>query len=157
MISGRTPHEGNDPRSILRSVLNDEPPRLGQLVQGLPSEVEDLVHGMLAKDPGERTASAGFVVRQIDGVLTGAPGVETSGSRGRLIAVAAPLRSPQEPTPFSEAESLPLPPGLRVATVRRSRPAEEATSRPSRRPRRHPSRSPTRTRLRPRRSLRLVG
>lgn len=89
MISGRTPHEGNDPRSILRCVLNDEPPRLGELVQGLPPEVEELVHGMLAKDPGERTASAGFVVRQIDGIITGAPAVEASGSRGRLVALAA--------------------------------------------------------------------
>ncbi|MEE2940470.1 MAG: FHA domain-containing serine/threonine-protein kinase, partial [Planctomycetota bacterium] len=88
MISGRTPHEGTDPRSILRSVLNDEPPRLGELVQGLPGEVDELVHGMLAKDPTARTASAGLVMRQIDGILSGEPAVQGSGSKGRLVTAA---------------------------------------------------------------------
>ena len=89
MISGRTPHEGSDPRSILRSVLNEEPPRLGALVQGLPEAVDELVHAMLAKDPNERTASAGFVVRQIDGIISGSSAAQETKSRGGLLAVVA--------------------------------------------------------------------
>lgn len=89
MISGRTPHEGSNPRSILRSVLNEEPPRLGALVQGLPEAVDELVHEMLAKDPSERTASAGFVVRQIDGIISGSSAAQETRSRGGLLAVVA--------------------------------------------------------------------
>ena len=89
MISGRTPHEGSDPRSILRSVLNEEPPQLGALVQGLPEAVDELVHAMLAKDPAQRTASAGFVVRQIDGILSGSGAAQESKSKGGLLGVVA--------------------------------------------------------------------
>lgn len=89
MISGRTTHEGADPRSILRSVLNEEPPRLAELVQGLPAEVDELVHDMLAKEPDERTASAGFVVRRIDGILAGTEAARAGGSKRGLLAIAA--------------------------------------------------------------------
>lgn len=89
MISGRTPHEGSDPRSILRSVLNEEPPRLGALVQGLPEAVDELVHAMLAKDPAQRTASAGFVVRQIDEILSGSGAAQESKSKRGLLGVVA--------------------------------------------------------------------
>lgn len=88
MISGRTPHEGSDPRSILRSVLSDDPPKLSTLVQGMPPAVDDLVHGMLAKDPAERTSSAGFVVRQIDGILSGAAASSDGGGGSKTLPLA---------------------------------------------------------------------
>lgn len=92
MISGRTPHQGSDPKAIVRSLLSEEPPRLSTLVQGLPASVDELVHGMLAKDPAERTASAGFVVRQIDTALSGAASPAASGrSKAPLFAGVAVL------------------------------------------------------------------
>ena len=142
MISGRTPHE-DDPRSILRSVLNEEPPRLGALVQGLPEAVDELVRDA-REGPGQRTASAGFVVRQIDEILSGSGAAGIEVQRGLLGVVAVILvaagglallggedsRSPSPPCPEPVRTSPPV-----AETTRPSRPSPRirSTRRSSRR------------------------
>ena len=93
ILSGRTPHEGAHARDILRSLLSEEPPRLGALVPGLPGGVEAFVHQLLAKDPDKRQPAAAIVVREIDALRASGGGAQaeasSAGSGGsRLLALA---------------------------------------------------------------------
>jgi ABC-type transport system substrate-binding protein len=57
-IAGRTPFKG-EMQSVLFRIVHEEPQPLGQLVQDLDAELEQLVHSCLAKDPALRLQRAG--------------------------------------------------------------------------------------------------
>jgi serine/threonine protein kinase len=62
MIAGRRPFRGDHEQAILYSLLNEDPKPLTQAQPGTPPELEKIVEGLLAKDPGERYPS-------VDGAL----------------------------------------------------------------------------------------
>lgn len=62
LLAGRPPFQG-DNRTVLSGHLEQAPQPLGELVPGLPPELEQLVMRMLAKDPLERFQSAGEALR----------------------------------------------------------------------------------------------
>ena len=61
-LAGRPPFQG-DHRAVLSGHLEQAPQALGELVPGVPRDLEQLVMRMLAKDPLERFQSAGEALR----------------------------------------------------------------------------------------------
>jgi hypothetical protein len=78
LLSGRTPFEG-DASSILAQHITQAPPPLRDLVDDVPADLENLIMGLLAKDPEERTQDLTAIARQL-GALAGS---------GQLTAVRA--------------------------------------------------------------------
>jgi eukaryotic-like serine/threonine-protein kinase len=99
-LAGRRPFQGSNPVTIAMSQVSEAPPMLPSSVS---SDVSDLVHRLLAKDPLQRPASAGALAREIAHIRStlqaaGAPGV---GDRGDESPDAADLTAgdllPAEP------------------------------------------------------------
>jgi serine/threonine-protein kinase len=57
-VTGQPPFSGSDTPQILYQVVYKNPTRPGQLVPGLPADVELVLAIAMAKDPGERFAAA---------------------------------------------------------------------------------------------------
>lgn len=62
MLSGRLPFEGQSAVALMKSITSETPPRVNQLVQGVPDDVARLVAHLLEKEPKNRPASAQAVV-----------------------------------------------------------------------------------------------
>jgi TolB-like protein len=58
MLTARHPFRKNTRAETMASVLTDSPPEPSEFNGTLPAEFDKLVHGMLQKDPEERTATA---------------------------------------------------------------------------------------------------
>ena len=67
MLTRRRPFNGIDASVVLRSMLNEAPPRITSLAPGVPQELEELVTRMLAPDPARRPDT----VRRVGMVLRG--------------------------------------------------------------------------------------
>jgi serine/threonine-protein kinase len=65
MLTSRRPFAAGDSPSVVRAMLQGEPPRVRTLVGGVPSALEALVSRMLAVDPASRPAT----VRELRGAL----------------------------------------------------------------------------------------
>src|SRR5439155_22416803 len=65
--TGRLAFGGGQVLASLRSILHDEAPRLGSLLQGVPPEFDELIARLMAKDPAARPASANDVVKALSG------------------------------------------------------------------------------------------
>jgi len=65
LCTGRTPFAAGDARSLVARHLYDEPAPPGSLVHGLPASLEQLILGLLEKDPRARPAFAADVVHQL--------------------------------------------------------------------------------------------
>jgi serine/threonine protein kinase len=57
-LAGKPPFEGNTPLAVLRRVADDPHPRLRRLNPDVPGWLEDVVDGLLAKEPKDRVQSA---------------------------------------------------------------------------------------------------
>jgi serine/threonine protein kinase/Tfp pilus assembly protein PilF len=57
VIAGRMPFTG-DHADLMRSILDDYPPRISSLRAGVPAEVDEIVDKALEKDPAERYQNA---------------------------------------------------------------------------------------------------
>jgi eukaryotic-like serine/threonine-protein kinase len=68
-VTGRRPFEGNDVRSLYLQHLRVPPVPPSQLVAGVPSEIDALVLGLLAKDPRKRVGYVEDVVSTLGAVL----------------------------------------------------------------------------------------
>jgi serine/threonine-protein kinase len=75
MITGRPPFDDEDKMAVVRMHIGREPPRLAELAPGvaLPNGLEQLVARGLAKERGERIATAGDYLAAIDQILSPAP------------------------------------------------------------------------------------
>ena len=58
MVTGRTPFPGEHEISILHAILHKDPPRPSTLNGSLSSSFDDLIGGLLQKNPGDRYQSA---------------------------------------------------------------------------------------------------
>jgi tetratricopeptide (TPR) repeat protein/predicted Ser/Thr protein kinase len=61
MLTCRRPFKGTDASVVLRSMLNDAPPRIGTLAAGVPDELEELIVRMLSPEPARRPQTVGEV------------------------------------------------------------------------------------------------
>ncbi len=65
LICSRTPFLAENTPAMLRAQVDDAPPRLDQLVPGLPPPLVELVHRLLEKRASDRPANAGILVEQM--------------------------------------------------------------------------------------------
>ncbi|APR79788.1 Adenylate cyclase [Minicystis rosea] len=68
LVTGRRPFTGDDQFAILAKIVLGEPPRLRDLVPGVPLDLDTLVHRALAKDPLDRFGSTHELVAAIAAV-----------------------------------------------------------------------------------------
>ena len=90
-ISGRAPFEGESPLAVVYEVLNAEPPRIDEVIPGLPEMLGPLVSKMLHKDPESRYQSARdvrFALQRVRAQVPVAPGDRTDG--GTLLIDPTP-------------------------------------------------------------------
>lgn len=57
VVAGRPPFTAESPTGVLHRHVRAAPPRLGELVPGVPTELDELVGRMLAKDPARRATA----------------------------------------------------------------------------------------------------
>lgn len=69
MISGRRPFGGDYAAAATYSIINETPPRLSNLVKGLPPGLEEVVNRLLQKDPLKRYQSAADVCADLKKIL----------------------------------------------------------------------------------------
>lgn len=65
MLTGEMPFHGESAPALIKSITNDEPPRVNRLVPDIPDDVARLVAHLLAKQPEERPESAQAVCERI--------------------------------------------------------------------------------------------
>jgi hypothetical protein len=107
MLCGRPPFIGESEGELVSMQLRDEPPPLHTLLPDVPPEVEDVVHGMLTKDPAARPDMAQVVAQ-----------LEQLGQRdSRPVPMTALLPQPSGRTPLGPTVSDPLGPPGQVAPV----------------------------------------
>jgi serine/threonine-protein kinase len=104
MLSGRKAITGTTPLAIARSVATEPPPDLREVVAGAPAAAADALRRGLAKDPEERQASAGELVRQLSAAYA-AQAEEEERSRRRAaapvpVAPAAAAAAAAQPPPL---------------------------------------------------------
>ena len=87
ILSGRLPFQGDHEVAILNSILHQEPPPLKALNADVSERLFQAVHRALAKDPGERFASASEFAHELE--LLRAPPHREDQTAGD-IAVSAP-------------------------------------------------------------------
>ncbi|XXR64601.1 protein kinase [Sorangium sp. So ce388] len=119
-VAGRPPFEGDNALSLLMKVVLEEPPRLGELRDGVPAPLESLVTRMLAKDAGHRPRDGAAVAEALAilgpaGLPVGgserpappAPGVEITTAERRVVCVilAADGRDQAATLPDTEGAS----------------------------------------------------
>jgi len=71
MVTGRPPFLGDDPTAVISQHINTAPVAPSWLTEHCPPDLEELILGLLAKDPGERPASAADVLSVLERVNPG--------------------------------------------------------------------------------------
>ncbi len=72
LLLGRPPLDERDPVRLIARIVNEGMPTVSELCPGLPVELENLLAHLLARDPGQRTASAHDLIEeahQVDAAL----------------------------------------------------------------------------------------
>ncbi|WP_437339542.1 protein kinase domain-containing protein [Sorangium sp. So ce394] len=92
-LAGRPPFLGNSALALLIRVVLEEPPRLGELRDGIPEPLERLVARMLAKSAGERPRDGAAAAAELaavagDGLSIGASAVAAPAAPGEAITTA---------------------------------------------------------------------
>ena len=104
MLTGQKAFSGDSALSTLSSILRDEAKPIGELVQGVPPELEQIVHKAMRKDPDQRwqsmqdmraalmvlkqKADSGVLQAQLGGTPV-APGKKKAGMLPVMVAVGA--------------------------------------------------------------------
>jgi tRNA A-37 threonylcarbamoyl transferase component Bud32 len=73
MLTGELPYRGDDPIATAMKRLDEEPPHPRETNPAVPEELDALVARLLAKDPGDRYASAASLSRDLRRLLDGLP------------------------------------------------------------------------------------
>jgi serine/threonine-protein kinase len=66
LLSGKKPFYADTTVDMFLKHVNEPPPRIGKLVEGLPTKLEALVLQLLAKDKEDRPLDAAWVVRMLN-------------------------------------------------------------------------------------------
>jgi serine/threonine-protein kinase len=113
MLSGRPPFTADNPVAVLHQHLHQPPVPLRSLRADVPPELDQLAGELLAKDPGDRPATAALVQQQLEtiqAVLTVPPTRSDTVGRGGTRPAAFPpstssRSSPSSPSSPSAARS----------------------------------------------------
>lgn len=71
MVSGKLPFAGEDTMAVLQNTVDEPMPDLVNTGRSIPKKVLELLKRLLAKDPDNRPANAGLLVKQIEAVQNG--------------------------------------------------------------------------------------
>ncbi|MFB6521545.1 protein kinase [Streptomyces sp. NPDC056401] len=97
LLTGERPFPAREMHELLAQHLTAAPPSPGSLRPGLPPGLDELVLGLLAKDPGERPADAHEVARRLAELARGgppsAPALTPSPGPGSVPSSAPPVPS----------------------------------------------------------------
>ncbi|WP_437954603.1 protein kinase [Sorangium sp. So ce119] len=133
-LAGRPPFVSDNVLALLMKVVLEDPPRLGELRDGVPEPLERLVARMLAKEPGQRPRDGAAVAEELATVahaglpagasvstVPPAPGVEITTSERRVMCVilAADGRAAAATLTETEGGSGTEPPGPDAEALRR--------------------------------------
>jgi serine/threonine protein kinase len=66
LLTGMRPFRGPSDTAVMRAILADQPAPPSSLNPGLPGWIDDVVMGLLEKDPARRTASGALVAGEIE-------------------------------------------------------------------------------------------
>ncbi|MEU5725000.1 serine/threonine-protein kinase [Micromonospora sp. NPDC047738] len=105
LLTGRAPFDGVTTMTTVRHQLADPPPRPAELRDDVPTELDDLVHALLASRPQDRPANAAEVYDVLVPLaqdLPPLPGVVADGM-SPVRAYAAIIGRVPQPTPHSVA------------------------------------------------------
>jgi eukaryotic-like serine/threonine-protein kinase len=123
LLCGRRPFEGGPAAAQLRQHAEEPPPRASEIAAGVPSAVDAVLIGGLAKDPAQRPATASELVDALERALDDAPTDSTRRMAAAPLPVAAPRSEPDpepEPQPAARPEPEPTPAAHRPATAERA-------------------------------------
>ncbi len=87
MLSGTLPFKGDYERTLIRSILQQEPERLGRLRKDLPAGIENIVFKVLSKNPADRYQSMDELLEDLQSVAAGLQPVRAASMifRGRFL------------------------------------------------------------------------
>jgi predicted ATPase len=119
LATGRLPFQGDSPSALLVQRLLEKPPPPRTFNPNLPAAVEQVILQALAKEPGERFASAGAFAQALRTALHGPASADVSPEDVTVVEPppAAPPAAGSSPT--APARSLPVPPGRKGQPVER--------------------------------------
>jgi serine/threonine-protein kinase len=66
MLAGRPPFVATDDFDLIAMHVNDDPPKVSDLVEGVPAVLDDVIRRALAKYPGERYNTAAEMAEAIE-------------------------------------------------------------------------------------------
>ncbi|WP_437284520.1 protein kinase domain-containing protein [Sorangium sp. So ce406] len=133
-LAGRPPFVSDNVLALLMKVVLEDPPRLGELRDGIPAPLERLVARMLAKEPGQRPRDGAAVAEELAtvahaglpaggsvSIVPPAPGVEITTSERRVMCVilAADGRAAAATLTDTEGDSGTEPPRPDAEALRR--------------------------------------
>jgi serine/threonine-protein kinase len=120
MLSGRKAVTGKTAMEVARRVIEAPPPDLADFVPGTPRRAAEALKRGMAKDPAERQATVGELVRELSAAYAEAAEVQPEPEPAR----AAPLRAPApaaKPVPARTAPLRAPAPADKPAPARRRR------------------------------------
>jgi eukaryotic-like serine/threonine-protein kinase len=83
MVTGRKAFQGETKLSTLTAILREEPKRAGEIVEGLPKEVERIISRCLRKEPSRR-------FQHMDDVKVELEELKEESDSGKLLAASVP-------------------------------------------------------------------
>ena len=89
MLSGVLPFKGDYEQTLIHSILQEEPERLGKLRKDLPPGLENIVFKALSKNPGDRYQSMDELLEDLQSVAEGLKPVRAASMifRGRVLGL----------------------------------------------------------------------
>jgi len=121
LLTGEVPFPADTEEGKLWAHLSEPPPRLGALVDGMPSAFDRAVRHALCKRPEDRFASAGELGAAIQAAAGGMPARDFEQTRSRRGSVPRPA-APAAPWRSAPAARTPARrPAVRAAVARRER------------------------------------
>jgi serine/threonine protein kinase len=93
-LSGRRARQGRTPLEIAHELANDGPPDLQEVWSEAPPEAARVLCRGMARDPGDRPATAGELARELESSLRNVGDTRPTLERTRTAAVAAPPPTP---------------------------------------------------------------
>ncbi len=97
LVAGARPFQGRTAAETAAAILHDEPPALASLGADVPPEVERAIRHCLAKDPGQRVASARDLAFALGSLLSGSH--VSASPPSTTLYHPKPARRPREAIP----------------------------------------------------------
>jgi TolB-like protein/Tfp pilus assembly protein PilF len=89
MLSGILPFKGDHEQTLIHSILEQEPERLGRLRKDLPAGLENIVFKVLSKNPADRYQNMDELLEDLQSVAEGSQPVRAASMifRGRFLGL----------------------------------------------------------------------